>query len=38
VRAAKTYHEELVDAIDDWLIETDPAYVAEDPAAPAFGG
>ncbi|MEM7756093.1 MAG: D-alanyl-D-alanine carboxypeptidase, partial [Planctomycetota bacterium] len=38
IRAAKTYHEEVVDAIDDWLVETDTMFAAEDTETAPFGG
>lgn len=37
VRGAKDYHEEVVDAIDDWLVETDEART-DAAVAPVLGG
>ena len=37
VRAGRKYHEEVVDAIDDWLVETDAAHAGR-ADAPIYGG
>jgi len=38
VRGATKYHEQVVDAIDDWLVETDATYVNADEGESGFGG